>query len=75
MGVKQSREVTVHDMLNLLVDDDARQWVAYIIGTQDQRKYIYEIEQLKTKDPEVYFAVTVLWKIMLSWIWGLEEYG
>jgi len=61
-------------MLSLLVDDDARQWVAYIIGTQDQQRYIYEIEQLKTKDPEVYFAVTVLWKIMTIWIYKLEEY-
>ena len=33
-----------------------------------------EIERLKERDPEVYFAVTVLWKIMTSWIWELEEY-
>jgi len=45
-----------------------------IIGTQDQQRYIYEIEQLKTRDPEVYFAVRVLWKIMTSWIYRLEEY-
>lgn len=64
----------VDDMLSLLVDDDARQWVAYIVGTQDQEKYIQEIEELKKTDPEVYFAVTVLWKVMTSWIWGLEEY-
>ncbi|NOR78632.1 MAG: hypothetical protein GQ523_09485 [Methanophagales archaeon] len=61
-------------MLSLLVDDDARQWAAYIIGTQDQQRYIYEIEELKTRDPEVYFAVTVLWKIMTSWIYKLGEY-
>jgi hypothetical protein len=65
---------SVHDMLNLLVDDDARMWVAYILGTQNQEKYIYEIEELRKRDPEVYFAVTVLWKIMTSWIWGLEEW-
>ena len=65
---------TIRDMLDSWVDDNARQWVAYIIGTQDQKRYIYEIEQLKIKDPEVYFAVTVLWKIITSWIWGLEEY-
>ena len=61
-------------MLDSLVVYNARQWVAYIIGTQDQKRYIYEIEQLKIKDPEVYFAVTVLWKIITSWIWGLQEY-
>ncbi|MFQ6091187.1 MAG: HEAT repeat domain-containing protein [bacterium] len=64
----------IRDMIDLLVDDDARQWVAYIIGTQDQQRYIYEIEQLKMRDHEVYFAATVLWKIMTSWVWGLEEY-
>jgi len=65
---------TIREMLDLLVDDDARQWVAYMIGTQDEKRYIYEIEQLKARDPEVYFAVTVLWKIMTSWIWRLEEW-
>ena len=73
-ALSKAGKFTVRDMLDLLVDDDARQWIAYIIGTQDQQRYIYEIEHLKTKDPEVYFAVTVLWKIMTSWIWGLEEY-
>lgn len=73
-ALSKAGKFTVRDMLALLVDNDARQWVAYIIGTQDQQRYIYEIEQLKTRDPEIYFAVTVLWKIMTSWIWGLEEY-
>lgn len=74
-ALSKAGKFTVRDILDLLVDYDARKWVAYIIGTQDQEKYIYEIEQLKTRDKEVYFAVTVLWKIMTSWIWGLEEYG
>jgi hypothetical protein len=65
---------TIHEIMNLLTDEDARAWVAYIIGTQAQANYINEIEELKKKDPEVYFAVTVLWKIMTSWIWGLEEW-
>jgi hypothetical protein len=33
-----------------------------------------DIEVLATSDPEVYFAVTVLWKIIASWIYDLEEY-
>ncbi len=61
-------------MLNILVDEDARQWVAYILGTQDQQRLVQEIEQLRIKDPEIYFAVTVLWKVMTSWIYNLEEY-
>lgn len=70
----KSANFQLDDLLKLLVDEDARQWVAYIIGSQDQQKYVNEIEKLKASDPEIYFAVTVLWKIMTSWIYGLEEY-
>lgn len=73
-ALSKAGRFTITDMLDLLVDDDARHWIAYIIGTQDQQRYIHEIEKLKIRDAEVYFAVTVLWKIMTSWIWGLEEY-
>ncbi len=74
-ALSKSRHVNVEVLMSALVDDDARHWVAYILGTQDQRIYINEIEKLKEQDPEVYFAVTVLWKIMTSWIFNLEEYG
>ncbi len=73
-ALSKAGKFNIQDMLTLLSDDDARQWVTYIVGNQDQQKYIHEIEQIKIIDPEVYFAVTVLWKIMTSWIWGLEEY-
>ncbi len=73
-ALSRSGKFGVEDMLSALVDNDARQWVAYMLGTQDQQKYIYKIEELKKRDPEVYFAVTVLWKIMTSWIYGLEEF-
>jgi HEAT repeat protein len=65
---------SIEDMLNALVDEDARQWVSFILGSQDQQKYIHDIELLKERDPEVYFAVTVLWKIMSSWVYNLEVY-
>jgi HEAT repeat protein len=73
-ALSKAGKFSIGDILGLLTDEDARQWVAYIIGTQDPQRYIHEIEQLKKRDQEVYFAVTVLWKIMTSWIWGLEEY-
>ncbi len=73
-ALSKSGKFTLQDMLKTLVDDDARQWVAYILGTQDQQRFLHEIERLKSQDPEVYFAVTVLWKIMTSWIYHLEEY-
>ncbi|MCZ7638452.1 MAG: hypothetical protein M5U12_21845 [Verrucomicrobia bacterium] len=56
------------------MDDDARRWVAYILGTQDQSAFVTQVESLRRRDPEVYFAVTVLWKILASWINDLEEY-
>lgn len=64
----------VEEWLPALSDDDARQWVAYIIGTQNKEIMLPEIEVLAARDPEVYFAVTVLWKIIASWIFDLDEY-
>jgi hypothetical protein len=71
----KSEHLSIEDFLKALVDDDARRWVAYIIGMQDSQKHIHQIEALKLEDPEVYFAVTVLWQIMSSWIYDLKEYG
>ena len=73
-ALSKSGRFRLKDLLNALVDEDARHWVSYILGTQDQQKYIDQIEKLKERDPEVYFAVTVLWKIMTSWVYNLEEY-
>lgn len=66
--------VSIDSILNLLTDDNARKWVSYIIGTQKEETVIEDIEKLKDKDPEVYFAVTVLWLIFNSWIKDIEEY-
>ena len=73
-ALSKSGRFTLQEMIDALVDEDTRHWVTYVLGTQDQKRFIHEIESLKTKDPEVYFAVNVLWKIMTSWIYGLEEY-
>lgn len=73
-AISRSGRVKVDELVPLLVDDDARRWVAYILGTQDQQTCIGQIEQLRRRDPEVYFAVTVLWKILASWVYELEEY-
>jgi hypothetical protein len=65
---------TIDQVLPTLVDGDARHWVAYIIGTQHREAMVPDIEALARRDPQVYFAATVLWKIIASWIYGLEEY-
>lgn len=64
----------VNELMPFLSDEDARQWFAYIVGTQDRETMLPEIEVLAARDPEVYFAVTVLWKIIASWIFDLDEY-
>jgi len=73
-AVSRSGRVKVDELLPLMVDDDARRWIAYILGTQGQQACIGQIEQLRRRDPEVYFAVTVLWKILASWVYDLDEY-
>lgn len=65
---------TVADLLPLRVDDDARQWIAYMIGNQPPEQFVAEIALLQSADPEVYFGVNVLWKILTSWTHGLTEY-
>ena len=66
----------LNDLVNRIDAEniDMRQWGAYIIGNSDQDRIINEIESLKQSDPELYFAVTVLWKITSSWIYQLKEY-
>jgi HEAT repeat protein len=64
----------VDQLLPVLVDEDARHWVVYLVGTQAQEAMLPGIEALARQDPYVYFAVTVLWKILASWVHGLEEY-
>ncbi len=73
-ALSKSGGFKIKDLMESMVDDDSRRWISWIIGTQDEAKYITEIEDLKKKDKEVYFTVTVLWKILSSWIEGLDEY-
>lgn len=53
---------------------DMRQWGAYIIGCTPPDRVVHGIESLKTNDPQLYFAVTVLWKIASSWVNRMKEY-
>ena len=72
----QSNKWHVHDILSRLdgKDLDMRQWAAYIIGSADEESVIADFEKVKQDDPELYFATTLLWKLMKSWIYGLREY-
>jgi len=70
----KSGNFTVSDLLKVMVDDEARKWISWIIGTRNEKDFINQIEELRTKDKEVYFAVNVLWKILSSWVNGLDIY-
>ncbi len=74
-ALSKSARFDVSQLLAALVDDDARRWIAYVLGSQPPDAYIGRIEALRGQDPEVYFAVTVLWQVMNSWIFGMETYG
>jgi len=73
-AINKSGKFDFDSLLEALGDEESRIWISYIIGNQTQEEYIDKIEKLKMKDKEVYFAVTVLWKILSSWVYGLEEY-
>ena len=73
-ALTKSASLNLDQLLSNLKDLDSRHWVSFIIGTHGEERYIAEIEKLKKKDLEVYFAVTLLWKIMTSWIHELKEY-
>ncbi len=73
-ALSKSGNFSVKDLLSVMDDENSRKWVAWVIGSQNQEKFITQIEELKQKDKEVYFAVTVLWKILSSWVSDLEIY-
>lgn len=70
----KSNTISLTQLIEALSDRSSREWIAYIIGIHGEKKFLKHIEDLKQIDPEVYFAATVLWKIMASWIYNLEEY-
>lgn len=73
-ALTKANSLTMTQLIESLRGTHTREWVAYIIGKQGEEKFINEIEALRTTDSEVYFATTVLWKIMSSWVYNLEEY-
>jgi len=73
-ALAQAGGFSISELLPLGEDEDARHWISYMIGRQQPERYAEEIALIRSEDPEVYFAVNVLWKVMTSWIDGLKEY-
>lgn len=55
-------------------DDDLRRWVSYVLGYGRDKFVRSEVDAICNSDPEVYFAASVLWQLMASWVNDLREY-
>jgi hypothetical protein len=55
-------------------DDNLRRWISYIVGYGKGNIKQADIEAICKTDPEVYFAASVLWQIVDSWVHDLKEY-
>ena len=73
-ALSKSDSISLNQMISNLGGVELRQWISYIIGMQGAERYVAEIEKLKEYDSEVYFAATLLWKMITSWVYELKEY-
>ena len=73
-ALSKSDSISLDQLISNHVGTEYRQWISYIIGMQGEERHVVEIEKLKEHDPEIYFAVTLLWKIITSWVYKLKEY-
>jgi len=55
-------------------DDNLRRWISYIVGYGKENFVQADVEAICKADPEVYFAASVLWQIVASWVNDLKEY-
>lgn len=55
-------------------DENLRKWISYIVGYGKEKFVQADVEAICKADPEVYFAASVLWQIVASWVHDLKEY-
>lgn len=55
-------------------DGNLRKWMSYIVGYGKENFDQGDVETICNADPEVYFAASVLWQIVASWVNDLREY-
>jgi hypothetical protein len=55
-------------------DENLRRWLSYIVGYGKEKFLQADVEAICKADPEVYFAASVLWQIVASWVNDLKEY-
>ncbi|MEK7656599.1 MAG: HEAT repeat domain-containing protein [Elusimicrobiota bacterium] len=55
-------------------DENLRKWMSYIVGYGKDKFVQGDVEAICHADPQVYFAASVLWQIMASWVNDMREY-
>ena len=55
-------------------DENLRKWMSYVVGYGKDKFVRGDVEAICKADPEVYFAASVLWQIVASWVNDLKEY-
>lgn len=55
-------------------DENLRKWVSYVVGYGKDKFVQGDVNAICKADPEVYFAASVLWQIVASWVHDLREY-
>ena len=74
-AISRSGRFTVEELIEACHGDvETRRWVAYILGMQNADTSATGLRPLEDADPEVFFAATVLWQIMRSWIADVDEF-
>lgn len=54
-------------------DENLRKWISYVVGYGRSHFTQQQLDRLYETDPEVFFAASVLWQLLDSWICNLEE--
>lgn len=67
-------EFDLEEIIKKPTDNNLRRWAGYILGYGKDRFLEDSIEAVFHSDPEVYFSATVLWQLLSSWVYDLEEY-
>lgn len=71
-SLSRINELDIQELSSKLKNSESRKWVAWILGHKDKNQVEKKLNNLKDQDPEVYFAATVLWTALNSWISSLE---
>lgn len=70
----RTKNVTPATLLADTDDANLRAWSSYVIGLEQNKFRPEDLEAICEKAPEVYFAASVLWQIVQSWINQIVEH-